>query len=478
MKLGVCVPYRNRQEHLKEFIPAITNHLQKQDIDFNIYVAHQVDDKLFNRGAMKNIAAKHAFADGCDYIVWHDVDMIPEAGCDYSYPEEHPIHLATRISQMDYKLKYPDYFGGAVLFTKEQVERVNGYSNDYWDWGMEDDDLFWRCIYEGMVEVSYLKLDNKERNYIEFDGDSSYVKIETSDELRYLNSNSYTVSVLVNPEHIFDKNPIWMVGDKKKYWVEYPILRRGNWGVSFNNSRALTTLLWANGLEGVYQWYKRFENQWSWLTWTVDTRKSESRLYMNGEELSAERGEGNQSPKKWFGNLKRYGRKPYYLGVNPTAPDNEKFFKGKIADFKIWNRALTQDEIRNIHADYSTDGLLVDLDFSDESATDRSGNMNNGIVSDCKFGKSEINVYHSVLPFRREGRMNCLPHRDEGLVSDRRGNFKWAKGKTTAENERKLITNMQQKKHDYKKDGIEQIHYELVSIDDIADNAKMINVKL
>ena len=35
---------------------------------------------------------------------------------------------------MGYELKYEEYFGGTVLFTKEQVERTNGYSNDYWDW--------------------------------------------------------------------------------------------------------------------------------------------------------------------------------------------------------------------------------------------------------------------------------------------------------------------------------------------------------
>ena len=42
--------------------------------------------------------------------------MIPEEGCDYSYPSKTPIHIATNISQMEYKLKYQEYFGGAVLF--------------------------------------------------------------------------------------------------------------------------------------------------------------------------------------------------------------------------------------------------------------------------------------------------------------------------------------------------------------------------
>ena len=59
--------------------------------------------------------------------------------------------MATNISQMEYKLKYQEYFGGQYFLTKNKLKRTNGYSNDYWDWGMEDDDLFWRCYLEGYV---------------------------------------------------------------------------------------------------------------------------------------------------------------------------------------------------------------------------------------------------------------------------------------------------------------------------------------
>ena len=43
-----------------------------------------------------------------------------------------------------------------ILFSKEQVEKTNGYSNDYWDWGMEDDDLFWRCVLEGYTKTNVM----------------------------------------------------------------------------------------------------------------------------------------------------------------------------------------------------------------------------------------------------------------------------------------------------------------------------------
>ena len=47
MKLGVCVPYRNRESHLKEFVPKVGAYLESKGIDYCMYFAHQVDDKLF-----------------------------------------------------------------------------------------------------------------------------------------------------------------------------------------------------------------------------------------------------------------------------------------------------------------------------------------------------------------------------------------------------------------------------------------------
>ena len=120
-KLGICIPYRNRKEHIERLIPQLSKYLRSRKIDHKFYVGHQVDDKLFNRGAMKNIAAHYAFNDGCDYVAWHDVDMLPydEKGviADYSYPTEHPTHIATRLSKYNYGLVYDQYFGGVVLFT-------------------------------------------------------------------------------------------------------------------------------------------------------------------------------------------------------------------------------------------------------------------------------------------------------------------------------------------------------------------------
>ena len=481
MKLGVCVPYRNRESHLKEFIPKVGKYLQDRGIDYQIYFGHQVDDKLFNRGATKNIAAEWAFKEGCDYIVWHDIDMIPEdgGGADYSYPKEAARHIPTQITQMGYELKYEEYFGGAVLFTKEQVEKTNGYSNDYWDWGMEDDDLFWRCVIEGYANTTFLEYTNDVVDYISFNGQDSYVEIPCTRSLRNLTSRSHTISILVRAHQQEEKVPIWLVGDMERRFVEYPILRRPgyDYGLSYNNSRAYTSQLWNNQREHLYSWMKRYENQWSWVTLVVD--ENDIRLFMNGKESDARWGTGTSSPLHFEGLLKRYGNVDYYLGTTTSVSDEDpsKWFKGDIADLKMWNRALTTEEVKELHRNYSNDGLILHYDFKNGSLLDKTSNENHGQSFNCTLHHEKMEIPNTTIPHRIPGRMYCLPHEDEGLVKVG-GVDKWAKGETTARNEKRFVKEMQQGNWDYKSDGIKQLKYELVSVEEITPKAKFINVML
>ena len=51
-----------------------------------------------------------------------------------------PTHLSAYCSQFEYQFK-TDCFGGVLLVNQEDFRRVNGFSNQYWGWGAEDDDL-------------------------------------------------------------------------------------------------------------------------------------------------------------------------------------------------------------------------------------------------------------------------------------------------------------------------------------------------
>jgi hypothetical protein len=139
-KMGLIVPYRDRESHLNEFIPHMQEFLK--GLPYHLCIVEQMPAKPFNRGMLLNIGF-FLVKNECDYVCFHDVDMLPVLA-DYSYPET-PTHLATRVEQFDYGMPYPEYLGGVTLFNRGDFEKINGYSNGYWGWGLEDDDLRRRC---------------------------------------------------------------------------------------------------------------------------------------------------------------------------------------------------------------------------------------------------------------------------------------------------------------------------------------------
>jgi len=162
-KLAVIVPYRNREEHLKEFIPYMEKILNDEDMPFEIFIIEQADNKPFNRAKLLNVGFSEAIS--YDYFAFHDVDMLP-VDSDYSFPDG-PTHLSSEVEQFNWGLPYDGYFGGVTLFDKESFSKINGYSNEYWGWGAEDDDVLHRCMIKDVdtyrKECRYKSL-NHDRN--------------------------------------------------------------------------------------------------------------------------------------------------------------------------------------------------------------------------------------------------------------------------------------------------------------------------
>jgi predicted glycosyltransferase involved in capsule biosynthesis len=162
-KLAVIVPYRNREEHLVQFMPYMENLLDSDSMDYQIFIIEQADDKPFNRAKLLNVGFNEASE--FDYFAFHDVDMLP-VDSDYSYPDG-PTHLSSEVEQFNWGLPYDGYFGGVTLFDKESFKKINGYSNEYWGWGAEDDDVLHRCMLKDIdtyrKQCRYRSL-NHERN--------------------------------------------------------------------------------------------------------------------------------------------------------------------------------------------------------------------------------------------------------------------------------------------------------------------------
>ena len=117
--------------------------LKPSGLPYCIYIMEQSEDsKKFNRGKLLNVGFDIARKEGCNVFVFHDVDLIPSPLLLDYYTRipssNHPVHIARVWERYN---NNPDYFGGINAFSQKQFEDMNGYPNNFWGWGGEDDEL-------------------------------------------------------------------------------------------------------------------------------------------------------------------------------------------------------------------------------------------------------------------------------------------------------------------------------------------------
>lgn len=141
--LAVIVPFRDRFEEMLIFVPYLHKFLKRQKVRHKLFVVNQVDQYRFNRASLINIGYLHA-RETCDYMAMHDVDLLPlNANLSYRHPGPGSLfHVASPHYHPRYH--YNKFVGGILIVTMEDFGRVNGMSNNYWGWGLEDDEFYTR----------------------------------------------------------------------------------------------------------------------------------------------------------------------------------------------------------------------------------------------------------------------------------------------------------------------------------------------
>ncbi|XP_061719124.1 beta-1,4-N-acetylgalactosaminyltransferase bre-4-like [Cydia pomonella] len=146
-KVAIIVPYRDRQQHLAIFLNHMHPFLMKQQIEYGIFIVEQEGTHEFNRAKLMNVGfveSQKQKAGGWQCFIFHDIDLLPlDQRNMYSCPRQ-PRHMSASIDKLNFKLPYEDIFGGVSALTLEQFQKVNGFSNRYWGWGGEDDDMAYR----------------------------------------------------------------------------------------------------------------------------------------------------------------------------------------------------------------------------------------------------------------------------------------------------------------------------------------------
>lgn len=149
--VAVVVPYRDRSEHLSLFLQHLHPFLQTQQLQYAVFVVEQSSRHAFNRGKLFNIGFTEALKqDSYCCFVFHDVDLLPEDPRNMYRCESQPRHLSSAINVFRYVLPYPDIFGGVVSMRADHFRRINGFSNRFFGWGGEDDDLRRRIDHAGL----------------------------------------------------------------------------------------------------------------------------------------------------------------------------------------------------------------------------------------------------------------------------------------------------------------------------------------
>lgn len=142
-RVAIIVPYRDRLRNLKIFLQYIHNFLIWQaGANYVIYLVEPLKTLTFNRALLINIGFREALLQyNFECFIFHDVDMLPEVFANnYMCDLDRPKQMATAISLYAYSAhKYftEIYMGGVTAFTREQFEKINGYSNLFYGWGGE-----------------------------------------------------------------------------------------------------------------------------------------------------------------------------------------------------------------------------------------------------------------------------------------------------------------------------------------------------
>ena len=142
-KIIFIVPYKNREEQkfvFQKYMEYILEDYKKDTVA--IYFVEQLDNRDFNRGAVKNIgflAIRDRYPNSYKQItlVFNDVDTFPY--------KKNILNYRTKSGVIKHFFGFETTLGGIFSITGGDFEKLKGFPN-FWTWGYEDNYIYNKAI--------------------------------------------------------------------------------------------------------------------------------------------------------------------------------------------------------------------------------------------------------------------------------------------------------------------------------------------
>ena len=379
-KLCIIVPYSDRKEQMYTFIGHMEYFL-KDKVNYQIHFIEQKDaDVYFNYGKLCNIGIDITAATA-DYYVFHDIDILPKQDiCDYGY-SHYPTHLCTNLKP------YANWIGGAFKIRKEDIIKVNGFSNDYWGGIFHWEDLLFRLNKHKLLPVKRFFTKDIEKPHRLVDTNEIYkfskkhvypfisdqnncAFIKANKKTDYLFEDSFTISM-----------DVWINDNQSTNGCI--IGKQGyDMGIFVMNNEAIAIQIWGddNQLHNIWFEHKNYTNQWINLCVKADMDYKKLSLFIDGKLVNT-----STLPDT----LMDFRGKDVWIG-SMAFKDS---FEGKISNLLCFDYTLTESEIEKIYLDgYKTNNII---------------NTNFEAIIDISFNKKFGDFYVDESKSKAHARLIC-----------------------------------------------------------------------
>jgi hypothetical protein len=350
-KLCIIVPYADRKEEMYTFIGHMEYFL-KDKVDYEIHIIEQQDaDVYFNYGKLCNIGFDIC-AEKADYVVFHDIDVLPKQElCDYSYTH-YPTHMCTNLKP------YANWIGGAFKVRNEDFIKANGFSNDYWGGVFHWEDFLYRLNKHNLLPVKrfftkdiykpHRLIDTKEMN--KFSKKTVYPFVSDQNNCAFIKSNKKT-DYLFEDSFTISMN-VWINDDQSTNGCI--IGKQGyDMGLFIMENKAISVQLWGddNQLYNIWYEHRNRTNQWIHLAVKVDMDYKKITLYIDGDTVA-----WAEAPEM----LMDFRGKDLWIGSMAF----KNCFEGKISNLLCFDYALSESEIERLYVDgYKNEEETINTNF-------------------------------------------------------------------------------------------------------------------